>query len=112
LLLGLFAVTGSPPFGLFVSELTILKAAIAEGHPWIALAVVLLLAVIFVGMATVILEVVYRPGEPQAPIGREDLLLVAGPVGLLIAVLVLGVYIPAPLHQIIVSAARGLGVTP
>jgi hydrogenase-4 component F len=112
LLLGLFAVTGSPPFGLFVSELTILKAAFAEGHPWIALVVILLLAVIFVGMATVILEVVYRPGDGALPIGREDTLLVAGPVVLLIAVLVLGVYIPAPLHRIILTAARGLGVTP
>jgi hydrogenase-4 component F len=112
LLLGLFAVTGSPPFGLFVSELTILKAAFAEGHPWIALVMVLLLAVIFVGMASVILEVVYRPGDGTLPIGREDTLLVAGPVVLLIAVLVLGVYIPAPLHQIILTAAHGLGVTP
>jgi hydrogenase-4 component F len=112
LLFGLFAVTGSPPFGLFVSELTILRAAFAEGHPWIALVVVLLLAVVFVGMATVILEVVYRPADGSLPIGREDTLLVAGPVVLLIAVLVLGVYIPAPLHRIILTAARGLGVTP
>ncbi len=112
LLLGLFAVTGSPPFGLFLSELTILNAAISEGHLWIALAVVLLLAVIFVGMATVILEVVYRPAETAVPIGREDALLVVGPVVLLVAVLVLGVYVPAPLHRMILTAARGLGVTP
>ncbi len=85
LLLGLFAVTGSPPFGLFMSEFTILNAAIAQGHPWIALTVVVLLAIIFVGMAAVILEVVYAPAETPAPIVRESLLLVGGPVLLLLA---------------------------
>ena len=110
LLLGLFAVTGSPPFGLFLSELTLLNAAIAQGHPWIALTVVVLLAVIFVGMAAVILEVVYSPSEPEAPVVRESALLVGGPVLLLLAVLVLGLYVPPPLHQMLVAAARGLGV--
>lgn len=110
LLLGLFAVTGSPPFGLFLSEFTILNAAISEGYPLIALTVVLLLAIIFVGMAAVILEVVYAPAEAPAPVTRESLLLVGGPVLLLLAVLVLGLYVPPTLHRVLVDAARGLGV--
>jgi hydrogenase-4 component F len=110
LLLGLFAVTGSPPFGLFLSEFTILNAAIAQGHPWIALVVVLLLAVIFAGMASVVLEVVYAPAEEPAPVVRESLLLVGGPVLLLAAVLMLGLYVPPPLHRLLVAAAQGLGV--
>ncbi len=110
LLLGLFAVTGSPPFGLFLSEFTILNAAIAEGHPWIALIVVILLAVIFIGMATMILEVLYAPSEAPAPAARESLLLVGGPVVLLLAVLGLGLYVPAHLQQVLIEAARGLGV--
>lgn len=109
LLLGLFAVTGSPPFGLFLSEFTILNAAIAQGHPWIALVVVLLLAVIFVGMAAVVLEVVYAPAEQPAPVVRESMLLVGGPVLLLIAVLVLGLYVPPPLHRLLVAAAQSFG---
>jgi hydrogenase-4 component F len=110
LLLGLFAVTGSPPFGLFLSEFTILNAAIAQGHPWVALAVVVLLAAIFVGMASVVLEVVYAPAATPVPVERESLLLVGGPALLLAAVLVLGLYVPLPLHTMIEAAARGLGV--
>jgi hydrogenase-4 component F len=110
LLLGLFAVTGSPPFGLFLSEFTILNAAIAQGHPWIALAVVALLAIIFVGMASVVLEVVYAPAEHPAPVARESLMLVGGPVLLLAAVLVLGLYVPPPLHRVLTAAAQGLGI--
>ncbi len=112
LLLGLFAVTGSPPFGLFLSEFTILNAAIAEGHPWIALTVVALLAIIFVGMAAVVLDVVYAPAEaPAAPV-RESVLLVGGPILLLAAVLLLGLYVPLPLHQLLAAAAQGLGAAP
>jgi hydrogenase-4 component F len=110
LLLGLFAVTGSPPFGLFLSEFTILNAAIAQGHPWIALAVVVLLAVIFVGMAAVVLEVVYAPAESPAPVARESMMLVGGPVLLLVAVLLLGLYVPPSLHRVLAAAAQGLGV--
>jgi hydrogenase-4 component F len=112
LLLGLFAVTGSPPFGLFLSEFTILNAAIAQGHPWIALIVLLLLAVIFVGMAAMILEVLYGPSDAPAEASRrESLLLVAGPALLLTAVLGLGLYIPAHLQQLLLEAARGLGAS-
>ncbi len=111
LLLGLFAVTGSPPFGLFLSEFTLLNAALAQGHPWIALVVVFLLAVIFVGMAAVLLEVVYSPSEVPTPAQPESLLLVGGPVLLLVAVLVLGLYVPPQLQRVLVAAASGLGIT-
>jgi hydrogenase-4 component F len=109
LLLGLFAVTGSPPFGLFLSEFTILNAAIGQGHPWVALAMIALLSLIFVGMAAIVLEVLYSPPAVQAPPVREDVLLVAGPIALLVTVLVLGVYIPPALHRVLTEAARGLG---
>jgi hydrogenase-4 component F len=110
LLLGLFAVTGSPPFGLFLSEFTLLNAAITQGHLWIALTVITLLAIIFVGMAAAILDVVYRPAVRTEPVARESLLLVGGPVVLLLAVLLLGLYVPPPLQRLLVAAARGLGV--
>jgi hydrogenase-4 component F len=109
LLLGLFAVTGSPPFGLFLSEFTILNAAIGQGHPWVAVAMIALLTLIFVAMAAVVLEVLYGPPATEVPVVRENLLLVAGPIALLLTVLMLGVYIPAPLHRVLTEAARGLG---
>ena len=111
LLLGLFAVTGSPPFGLFLSEFTILNAAIAQGHPWIALAVVVLLAIIFVGMASVMLEVrlcARRACRLRSP--ARACCWWADPCLLLAAVLVLGLYVPPPLHRLLAAAAQGLGV--
>jgi hydrogenase-4 component F len=109
LLAGLFAVTGSPPFGLFISEFTILGAAIGQGHPWIGVSTVVLLAVIFVGMARTILEVLY--GEPvgQAPGPREGSLRLSGPILLALVVLLLGVYLPLPLRDVLARASRSLG---
>ena len=109
LLLGLFAVTGSPPFGLFLSEFTILNAAIGQGHPWVAVAMLVFLALIFVGMAAVVLEVIYDPPVTEVPPVRESVLLVAGPIVLLALVLLLGVYIPPALQQVLTEAAWGLG---
>jgi hydrogenase-4 component F len=109
LIVGLFAVTGSPPFGLFLSELTILAAAIQGGFVWLAVIVMVLLAVIFVGMAKMILDVAYgAPPEPGEP-ARETLALVGGPLVLALLVLLLGLYLPAPLRTVLGQAARALG---
>jgi hydrogenase-4 component F len=111
LVLGLFAVTGSPPFGLFMSEFTILRAAVGSGHPWIAAVILLFLAIIFVGMAGLVLGMALGEPEPgQVPV-RESAWLVAGPVALAAAVLMLGVYIPGPLHEVLARAATALGGT-
>ncbi len=109
LVAGLFAVTGSPPFGLFLSEFTIIRAAVGDGHWWIAVATLLLLAVIFVGMAVLILNMALGEPDPGVPVVHESPWLLAGPIGLAGAVLVLGLYIPAPLQRALVHAAMALG---
>ncbi len=109
LVLGLFAVTGSPPFGLFLSEFTILRAAIDGGHAWIAAMMLVTLAVIFVGMAALVLGVALGEAAPGAVAVRESPWLVAGPIALAAIVLMLGVYIPGPLHDVLTRAAVALG---
>lgn len=108
LLLGLFAVTGSPPFGPFLSTFTILSAA-TEGHPWITAIAVLLLAIVFAGMARMVLEMVYGGVGPSRRKPRESLWLVGGPLGLAAAVLALGLYLPGALRQALGEAAVLLG---
>jgi hydrogenase-4 component F len=115
LVVGLFAVTGSPPFGLFLSELTIFTAAFSTGHWLIATAVALLLMVIFIGIGAMILGVVYGPATPlphrvgeTRPHGDRAWLVVA-PAVLATLVLMLGVYIPPPLASALARAATVLG---
>jgi hydrogenase-4 component F len=109
LLAGLFAVTGSPPFGLFVSEFTILSAAFHAGLTWLAIVMLLLLAVVFVGMARLILGVVYGTPEAGAAPMAEPFPLVAGPLILGGLVLILGLYIPPLLQDTLARAAGALG---
>jgi hydrogenase-4 component F len=101
LLAGFFAITASPPSGLFISELTIVQAAFADGQYWAGGVFLVLVAVAFMGMGSTILKVVLGvPGAPGAPgpaappREREPLLTVLPPLVFLLLVVVLGVYIP------------------
>ena len=112
LIVGLFAVTGSPPFGMFISEFTILSAAFATDHTLIAGATIFFLVIIFVGIAAMILELVYgpppaRPAANASSVERdaERIWLVVAPAGLAALVLGLGVFIPAPLAHALARAA-------
>jgi hydrogenase-4 component F len=112
LVVGLFAVTGSPPFGMFLSEFTIINAAVGEHHPWVAATILALLAVIFVGMAAMILEMVYSvPTDSRRTSERreERTRLVVAPALLALLVLGLGLYLPRPLTDALSSAATLLG---
>jgi hydrogenase-4 component F len=115
LIVGLLAVTGSPPFGLFISEFSIINGALAEHYPWVASAMIIVLVVIFVGIAGLILDLVYGTGaarEHAAPNESERTGLVIAPAALAVIVLVLGVYIPGPLAKALATAAVTLGGTP
>jgi hydrogenase-4 component F len=134
---GFLAITGSPPFGLFISELTILKGII-DGHH-IAVAVIYLsaLAVVFVGMASIMLKMIYTPPEetlvgnelvlaqkppsPFAPrknaafaffpikISHEPLWSILSPMMLGLLVLGLGLYVPPELANLMRHAAEIVG---
>lgn len=109
-ILGLFAISGSPPFGSFLSEFTILKAALDQGRTVVAIAYVALLAVIFVGMATVVLEMVQGPTTgPTVPTKKEPFLRIAPPAALAVVILLLGLYLPPTVRAAIEQAARALG---
>jgi hydrogenase-4 component F len=105
---GLFAVTGSPPFGPFLSEFTILKAALDQGRPVVAIAYLVFLAMIFVGMMTIVLRMAQGGSQREARV-PEAVLATIPPAALGVLVLLLGLYIPAALQRVIEEAARALG---
>jgi hydrogenase-4 component F len=113
LLIGLFAVTGSPPFGLFISEFVIVSAAVQQHHPWVATATVMMLATIFAGIAAMIVEILYgaAPEGERETSATERAPYLFGPVVLGSLVLLLGLYIPAPLQGLVGRAAASLGGT-
>jgi len=111
-LAGFLAIAGSPPFGPFLSELTILKGAIDAGR-WLAAGVYLsALAVVFIGMATIVLGMVYGPVPEEPLCGRREPPWSTAPAAALgLCVLTLGIYVPAPLVDLLRASAAALGAS-
>ncbi len=109
-LLGFLAVTGSPPFGPFISEFTILNGAFARNRFFTGAAFLLLLLVVFIGMGRTVLTVVQGRPLPHTKrtTYREGLLTGLPILASLGIVLMLGVHIPAPLNEMLREAARFL----
>lgn len=107
-LLGFLAVTGTPPFSPFWSELQILDGAVGAGRFWVAGLFLTFLAVIFIGMGATVLRIVQGSdeGAPARP-GFGDGWLTAGPpLVLLLAMLAIGLWLPSPLARLFGAAAR------
>lgn len=112
-LLGFFAITGSPPFGPFVSEFTIVSAAFSSGQYFVAGAFLTLLIVVFIGMGSTVLNVVQGEAAPVTQggnftIANERWLTFVPGIVLLLLVLMLGVYLPPPLNQLLREASTWL----
>jgi hydrogenase-4 component F len=105
-LAGFLAITGSPPFGPFVSEFTIVRAAMGSGQYVAAGLFLLLLAVVFLGMGATVLAVVQGPPPENTGNACPDSFATGAPVVLFLAlVLLLGLCVPAPLDAVLSEAA-------
>jgi hydrogenase-4 component F len=113
-LFGFFAITGSPPFGPFVSEFLILSRAFAADRYLLGGGVLLMLLVVFVGMGRTVLAMVQGVPSPEAArTGYRDGLLTGVPAALsLTLVLWLGLHIPSPLEALLRDAAAFLERSP
>ena len=113
-LAGFIAVTGSPPFAPFISEFTIVSSAFIQGRMLVGVLFLLSLAIIFIGMALTVLPMVMGnvPSESEATPYRDSIYTVGPPLGLLLLVLLLGVWIPAPLLELLHEAAQLLEAHP
>jgi len=113
-LAGFFAVTGAPPFGPFISELWIINAAFSSGATVVAILFLVMMLTVFIGMGATVLPMVQ--GLPPAVTGperyRESVLTAAPIVGLMLLVLMLGLWIPGPLRSLIDDAVAYLQVHP
>jgi len=111
LLLGSLAVLGSPPFGLFLSELTIVRAGFAQASPVLPLLLLGLLAVAFVAFARTTMGMVTgtepAPSDPYQGRAAHWGRVVPLAVGL-VALLALGLWIPAGLNTAILHSMAAL----
>ena len=103
------AIAGAPPFPIFLSEFSILSAGMRAGQYTVVAILATLIVIAFVAIMLHVNGMVF--GKPAAPRLTEALpascrfavLVAAAPVVLL------GVYIPAPVHNLLQLAAQQLG---
>ncbi len=105
---GFLALTGTPPFSPFLSELGVLRAGLAVS-PWIAAAYLACLAVAFVGMSRGMLAVALGPPVLATPV-RESWGKSLPPLLLLLLALGLGLTVPGWLLDALHQAAALVGV--
>ncbi len=101
-LLGFIAISGIPPFSPFISEFSILRAATNTHHLFIALSLVGILSLVFIGMANTVIPVVYgntlEGKNPSLPEKAERFpFMLAAPILFLILIIVLGLWLPPDL---------------
>ena len=106
--IGILALVGLPPFGLFISEFLLVQATIAGGKTWLGVLVLLLLLVAFVSLLSHLNRMLYGT-PPEGVLAGErrawPLLAFGAPAAIL---LVLGVVLPAPLTTLIYQTVRSL----
>jgi hydrogenase-4 component F len=102
---GVLALVGLPPFGLFVSEFLLIKAAIVTGRVWLAAAVLLLVLIAFVSLVNHLNRMLYGPVPDGVTTGERGgvRILVLGACAA--ALVVLGLVLPGPLSALIDRAA-------
>ena len=105
---GFFAITGTPPFGVFLSKFMILRAALDQGRVGLAVIFLAVLCAIFIGAARIFLPMAQgaAPEDLKNPAGKEPGFSVLPTMILLALVLVLGLYIPGGLSDLLSAAAR------
>ncbi|HJT55354.1 MAG TPA: proton-conducting transporter membrane subunit, partial [Ktedonobacteraceae bacterium] len=111
LLLGGLALTGSPPFSVFISEFSILSAGFKNGYAVAAIAMLVLIALIFVGFLFYLNKMVFGKVNTAIKPGELSYLSIVAMVLSAVLIVGLGVFLPAPLSDLLHQAAAVLGGT-
>jgi hydrogenase-4 component F len=108
---GFLAITGMPPFGIFLSEFTILKSMFEQGNNGIAIAFLAILALIFIGMANAFINMTQgkKPDTLQISDKPEPVITLLPPMALGTLTLLFGLYIPTALNNLLHEVAAMMG---
>jgi len=108
-LAGALAITGAPPFGLFLSEFMIMRAGLKPSFAWAVYVMAALLVVIFIGFMNHFRSMYYAPAPAEAAPTRQVSAWCAVPMWLALApILVLGLWWPAGVWNYLTSVAQSL----
>src|SRR5712691_5845088 len=105
---GILALVGLPPFGLFVSEFLLVRAAVVTGRFWVAGLVLALLFIAFTSLVNHLNKMLDGEAPAGVTVGERhswSVTALAVSVGVLV---VLGVILPQPISTLIQQSVSGL----
>ena len=109
LMVGTFALLGFPPFGSFVGELLILSALVGANQILVFSAFCVLITMTFVATGRTMFPMIWAESKEKREWPPQTLLSAAPKILFLVALVALGLYIPAPVNQLIKEVAASLG---
>jgi hydrogenase-4 component F len=99
--LGVLALIGLPPFGLFISEFLLVRAAIETGHVWVAALALVLVLVAFVSLLNHLNRMLYGPVPEGVAVGESGGWRVVVLAASAVVSVVLGIVLPWPVAALI-----------
>lgn len=101
---GFLAITGMPPFRMFFTKILILAAGI-KMYPAIIVAVVFLMALLFIGFFKHVVAMVFGEKPVEIKAGEGSVWLIIPPLALIAIAFYLSFYIPSFLNTLLTAAA-------
>lgn len=103
---GMLAVVGLPPFGLFISELALLRAGFTGGHHVLMAIVLGLLVLIFISLLSHLNRMLHGSAAPEIRRGEHNRRALVPLVVCLAVVVALGLAVPVPLARLLTMGAE------
>lgn len=103
LVIGGLAITGSPPFSIFLSEFTILAAGFSQGHIVTSVLVLLFIIMIFVGFFNHINRMAFSEPPEGITVGDVSRWSLGAMLILIVLITITGVYIPTQFSDMIMQ---------
>lgn len=108
LLVGTFALLGLPPFGSFLGELLILSALVGADQMLLFATACVLLTMTFVATGRTVFPMIWGEPRERRDWPRQTLASAWPKLVFLVALVVLGVYVPPPIQALIQQVASSL----
>ena len=101
LLTGMVVLVAFPPSPLFLSELMILRETIAGGRWWLVAGMLLLLCIVIYSFCSRMIRLCYQPNQDELHPSKVDRALSWSALSLLVVAMVLGLWQPELLRELI-----------
>ena len=106
---GIFALLGFPPFGGFMAEMLILSGIVQNGNLIAFTLMCTMLTIIFVATGRSIFPMIWGPSDHAARQVEASWVTAVPKFGFVLALVLLGVYTPAPISALLLQVAQSIG---